>query len=75
VVVPASIRLQTDRVSADLAAHRLRQEGVPAEVVSDDDRLFGGTGMPMLFSLVVPSQHEARARRILSEVAQTSRRR
>ncbi len=66
--MPARIRVQRDRITADLAAHRLREEGIPAEVVSDDDRLLGGTGIPMFFSLVVPSQHEERARKILAEV-------
>jgi hypothetical protein len=66
--MPAMIRLRTDRISADLAAHRLQQEGVPAQVVSDDDRLMGigMTGTPLSFSLVVPSDREDEARRILS---------
>jgi len=63
--VPSIIRIQADRVSADLAAERLRQEGVPAQVVADSD-LLAVAGTPMAFSLVVPAPFEKRAREILA---------
>ncbi len=65
--MPKTIRLQVDRVAADLAAERLRQEGIPAQVVSDSD-LLGAFGTPMAFSLVVPADYEQLARKILAEV-------
>jgi putative signal transducing protein len=72
--VPARIRIQTDRISADLAAGLLHEEGIPAEVVADSDAgLAYGGAPPLLFSLVVPSQHEERARRILEEVPRRGR--
>jgi hypothetical protein len=67
------IRLQVDRVAADLAAERLRQEGIPAQVVSDSD-LLAVAGVPMSFSLVVPADLERRARRVLDEVKAGRRR-
>ncbi len=72
--VPKAIRIQTDRISADLAAQRLQQEGVPAQVVSDSDML-GIAGTPMAFSLIVPADREQRARAILAEIAPDERRR
>lgn len=66
--MPKTIRIQTDRISADLAAQRLQQEGVPAQVISDSD-LLGMVGTPMAFSLVVPADREQRARKILAEIA------
>lgn len=65
--MPKTIRIQTDRISADLAAQRLQQEGVPAQVVSDSD-LLGMVGTPMAFSLIVPADREKRAREILAEL-------
>lgn len=65
--MPATIRIRVDRITADLAAGRLREEGVPAQVVSDSDWI-GVVGTPMHFSLVVPAQYEGRARRILAEL-------
>ena len=65
--MPSIIRIQADRIAADLAAQRLQQEGVPAQVVSDSD-MIGVAGTPMHFSLVIPSQYEQRARKILAEV-------
>jgi hypothetical protein len=66
--MPAKIRIQTDRISAQMARDRLRQEGIPAEVVSDDDSAIGMStiGSPLAFSLVVPSDREAEARAILA---------
>ena len=69
--MPARIRIQKDLIAARLAADRLRDEGIPAEVVADSDRDLGLGGAPsMLFSLVVPSQHEERARQILADEAE-----
>lgn len=66
--MPATIRIQVDRVSADLAAQRLHEEGIPCEVVGDSDTSMGlGGGQPLAFSLVVPSQYEEHARRVLTE--------
>ncbi|HEX9436374.1 MAG TPA: DUF2007 domain-containing protein [Candidatus Limnocylindria bacterium] len=65
--MPATIRIRTDPISADLAAGRLREERIPVQVVSDSD-MIGVAGTPMHFSLVVPAQYEERARRILSEI-------
>jgi hypothetical protein len=65
--MPATIRIQVDPITADLAAGRLREEGVPVHVVSDSDWI-GVAGTPMHFSLVVPAQYEGRARRILAEL-------
>jgi len=70
--MPTTIRIQVDRISADLAADRLHQEGIPAQVVSDSD-LLGVAGVPMAFSLVVPSQFEARARKILQDMTRPER--
>lgn len=64
----ATIRIQTGQIAAELAAERLRQEGVPAQVVSDGD-LLGHLGTALTFSLIVPRQHERRAREILTELA------
>lgn len=65
--MPATIRIRTDQVAAELAAEHLRQEGIPARIVSDSDHSIGlaTTGTPLQFSIVVPSQCEPRARRIL----------
>jgi len=65
--MPAVIRIQTDRISADLAAGRLADEGIPAQVVSDSDTI-GITGTPTRFSIVVPSHLEAKARKLLQEM-------
>lgn len=67
--MPATIRIQVDPITADLAAGRLREEGIPAQVISDSD-MIGVAGTPMHFSLMVPSQFEGRAREILAELAQ-----
>jgi hypothetical protein len=69
--VAASIRIRTDQIAAQLAMHRLQQEGIPARVVSDSDFSIGlaTTGTPLQFSLLVPSRYEQRARKILAEVA------
>ena len=72
--MPATIRIQVDPVTADLAAGRLRAEGIPVHVVGDSDML-GVAGTPMHFSLVVPAQYEQRARKILAEVERPRRRR
>ncbi len=68
--MPAAIRIRVDRIAADLAAHRLQQEGIPVQVVSDSDFSIGlaTTGTPLQFSLLIPSQYEQRARKILAEV-------
>jgi hypothetical protein len=68
--VPATIRIRTDQILAELAMHCLEQEGVPAQVISDTDGSIGLgiTGVPLMFSLVVPSQYEGRARKILAEI-------
>ena len=62
------IRLQTDGISAQMARDRLEGEGIPAEVVADTDgRLgLGITGTPLAFSIVVPSDREEDARRLLA---------
>ena len=65
--MPATIRIRVDQIAADLAAQRLQQEGIPTQVVSDSDML-GAWGTPTQFSLVVPAQYEALARKILSEI-------
>jgi len=67
-LMAALIRLQADPIIAELAAERLRQEGVPAEVAGDSDP-FPISGAPMTFSLLVPQRAEQRAREILSELA------
>ena len=66
-MVAGVIRIQADRIEADLAAQRLAQKGIPAQVVSDSDML-AVAGTPMRFSIVVPSHLEAKARKILREV-------
>jgi hypothetical protein len=71
--MPATIRIQVDPVTADLAAGRLREEGIPAQVISDSD-MIGVAGTPMHFSLLVPAAYEALARRILAEVDGKKRR-
>lgn len=71
--MPSTIRIQVDRVTADLAAHRLEEEGIPVQVVSDGDWV-AVAGVPRDFSLVVPTQYERRARKILSEVTPQRRR-
>ena len=65
----------TDRISADLAAGRLRQEGVPVEVISDSDYSIGlaTTGTPLQFSLLVPSDREDEARRVLASITEEHR--
>jgi hypothetical protein len=68
------IRLRVDNIAADLAAERLRQDGVPAQVVSDSD-LLAVAGVPMSFSVVVPSDMESKARKILEELGVSRRRR
>lgn len=74
--MPKMIRIRVDRIAADLAAHRLEEEGVPVQVVSDSDFSIGmaTVGNPIQFSLLVPSQYEDRARRVLSEVEKRGRR-
>lgn len=65
----AMIRIQTGAPEAELAAELLRQEGVPAQVVSDTDSFpMGFTGAAMSYSIIVPREHEEKARRILAEV-------
>ncbi len=64
--MPAVIRIQADRVMADLAVHRLADEGIPAQVVDGDT--VGIWGAPMRFSIVVPSHLEARARAVLRDM-------
>ncbi len=70
--MPATIRIRVDPITADLAAERLRQEGIPAQVVSDSD-MIGVAGTPMHFSLVVPAPYEDLARGILSKIARSQR--
>ena len=67
----STIRLRTDQIAAHLAAERLEQEGIPARVISDSDHSIGlsTTGTPLQFSVIVPSQYEARARKVLAEVS------
>ena len=65
--VPATIRIRVDPITADLAAERLREEGIPAQVVSDSD-MIGVAGTPMHFSLVVPAGYEELARKILTAI-------
>ena len=66
--MPATIRLQVDRISADLAAQRLAQHGIPAQVVSDDRGAgLGISGAAFSFSLVIPADREDEARAILAE--------
>ncbi len=72
--MPATIRIRVDAITADLAAGRLRQEGIPAQVVSDSD-MIGVAGTPMHFSLVVPAPYETLARRILEEVGRPAKER
>ncbi len=67
--MPKTIRIQVDRISADLAAQRLQQEGIPAQVVADSDWI-GVAGVPTAFSLVVPAEYEQKARRILVELTE-----
>ena len=69
--MPSVIRIRTDQIAAQLAVDRLLREGIPAQVVSDSDFSIGlaTTGTALQFSLVVPSQYEQRARKILAEVA------
>lgn len=64
--MPAIIRIQADRVTADLAVHRLSEEGIPAQVVDGDT--VGIWGAPMRFSIVVPSHLEAQARELIREM-------
>jgi hypothetical protein len=64
--VPSTIRIRADRIAADLAADRLRQEGIPSQVIADSD-LLALAGTPMAFSIVVPTQYERRAREIIAE--------
>lgn len=73
--MPKMIRIRTDQIAAQLAMHQLHQEGVPAEVVSDSDFSIGlaTLGTPLQFSLLVPSQYEERARKILAEVEHQKR--
>lgn len=69
--MPKTIRIRVDRILAELAVHRLEEEGVPARAVSDSDFSIGlsTVGNPTQFSLIVPAQYEAKARRILAEMA------
>lgn len=66
--MPKTIRIQTDAISAELAAQRLRQEGISAQVISDSDWV-GIAGTPMAFSLLVPADYEPLARKVLAEVS------
>lgn len=66
VHMPAVIRIHIDRISADLAAGRLADEGIPAQVVDSDT--VGIIGAPTRFSIVVPSHLEAKARKLLREM-------
>jgi hypothetical protein len=70
--VPATIRIRVDPISADLAAGRLREEGIPAQVISDSD-MIGVAGTPMHFSLLVPAAYEDLARRILDEIGRPTK--
>lgn len=70
--MPKTIRIRTDAISAELAAQRLRQEGIAARVISDSDWI-GIAGTPMAFSLIVPADQEERARKIIAEVAPKTR--
>ncbi len=65
--MPSTIRIRVDPITADLAAGRLREEGIPTQVISDSD-MIGVAGTPTHFSLLVPAAYEGLARRILAEL-------
>ena len=71
--MPSTLRIQADRITADLVAQHLRQEGIPAQVVADSD-LMAVAGTPMAFSVVVPTQWKQRARAIIAEAQRKPRR-
>ena len=64
----AAVRIHqaNDQASAEVMAGRLREEGIPAQIVqADAGPPYGGFGMSSAFDLLVPEQLAAKARRIL----------
>jgi len=64
----AAVRIHqaNDQASAEVMAGRLREEGVPAQIVqADAGPPYGGFGMSSAFDILVPEQLAGKARRIL----------
>ena len=60
------IHQANDQTSAEVMAGRLREEGIPAQIIqADAGAPYGGFGMSSAFDILVPEQLAAKARRIL----------
>lgn len=60
------IRQANDQTSAEVMAGRLREEGIPCQIVqADAGAPYGGFGMSSAFDILVPEQRAVEARRIL----------
>ena len=65
----AGIRIHqaNDQASAEVMAGRLREEGIPVQVIqADAGAPYGGFGMSSAFDLLVPEALAAQARAILA---------
>lgn len=62
----ARIHQANDQASAEVMAARLRQEGIPAEIVrADAGPPYGGLGLSTAYDILVPAHLDRRARRAL----------
>jgi hypothetical protein len=67
----AGVRIHqaNDQASAEVAAGRLRADGIPAEIVrADVGAPYAGAGLSAAFDIVVPSHLSRKARRSLGIV-------
>jgi hypothetical protein len=61
------IRQANDQTSAEVMAGRLREEGIPAQIIqADAGAPYGGFGMSSAFDILVPEQLATQARAILA---------
>jgi hypothetical protein len=61
------IRQANDQTSAEVMAGRLREEGIPAQIIqADAGAPYGGFEMSSAFDILVPEQLATQARAILA---------
>jgi hypothetical protein len=62
------IHQANDQTSAEVMAGRLREEGIPAQIIqADAGAPYGGFGMSSAFDILVPDDLAEKARAILAK--------
>jgi hypothetical protein len=66
--VAVRIHQANDQTSAEVMAGRLREEGIPAQIIqADAGAPYGGFGMSSAFDILVPDDQAAKARSLLAK--------